>query len=252
MPKWVKRLIAVVVAFGVLAGLGEVALRLIVPSTVAGAVRSQLKLTADHPVDVSLGGSALLSALQGRVGNIMVAVADAPLYEGLTADVQVEAGSVPFNPFWGEMRDASVTLTVPQEQLGPAISVFTNGLVDEGEIRDGALKVGRTMEIFGMPVPLSATLRLAIDGDGNVEVQPEGLSAAGLDVGPEQLQQMTGSLLEPLLQPRTVCVRDQLPRGVELTSITLSSLGSAVITADLAPGLISDKAEQAKGVCEAE
>lgn len=252
MPKWGKRLLAVVIAVAVLAGLGEVALRLIVPSTIATAVRTQLQLTPDHPVDVSLGGSALLHALGGSVGDLSVSVPDAPLIEGLVADARLEAGSVPFNPLAGEIRDGSVQLTVSQDRLGPMIATLTNGVADSGSVQNGAITVGRSMEIFGQQVPLSATLRLAIVDGGDVEVQPEGLSAAGLDLSAEQLVQITGSALEPLLQPRTVCVKDQLPRGLTLTDITLSSTGSAIVSADLSPRILSDPGEQEMGVCAAE
>lgn len=251
MPTWVKRLIAVVIAIAVLAGLSEAALRLIVPSTVAAAVRTGLKLTPDHPVDVSLGGSALLHALGGRVGDITVAVPNAPLFEGLEADAKLEAGSVPFNPFSGKIRDGSVQLTVSPDRLGPMIATLTNGVADSGEVQNGAITVGRTMEIFGQQVPLSATLNLSVDATGDIEVLPEGLSAAGLDLSTEQLAQMTGSALEPLLQSRTVCVKDQLPKGLALTDITLSSTGSVIVSAELAPGILSDAKEQAKGTCEA-
>lgn len=251
MPTWTKRLIGVVIAVALLAGVAEIALRLIVPGTVATAVRTGLKLTPDHPVEVSLGGSALLFALGGRVGDITVTVPDAPLFEGVEADARLEAGSVPFDPTSADIRDGSVELTVSRDRLGPMIATLTNGVADSGEVRDGALKVGRTMEIFGQQVPLSATLKLDVVDGGDVEVRPEGLSAAGLDLSAEQLAQITGSALEPLLQPRIVCVKDQLPRGITLTDITFSSTGSAIVSADLAPGILSDPEEQANGTCGA-
>lgn len=251
MPKWAKRLTAVVVTIAVLAGLGEIALRLIIPSTIAGAVRSQLKLTPDHPVDVSLGGSALLHALTGRVGDVTVDVPDTPLIEGLTADASLRAGSVPFNPTSGEIREGSVALTLSQEQLGPVISTLTSGVADSGEVRDGALVVGRTMELFGQQVPLSATLKLAVVDGGDVQVTPEGLSAAGFDLTSDMIAQMGGSMLEPLLQPRTVCVRDQLPKGLTLTDLRFSSTGSATIEAALSPDILSDPAERDPGSCAA-
>lgn len=251
MASWVKRLIAIVVSVAVLAGLGEIALRLIIPNAIAGAVRSQLKLTPDHPVDVSLGGSALLYAVTGRVGDVTVDVPDTPLIEGLTADASLHAASVPFNPTSGEIREGSVALTLSPEQLGAVISTLTSGVADTGEVRDGSLVVGRTMEFFGQQVPLTATLQLAVVGDGDVEVTPEGLSAAGLDLSTEMIAQAGGSVLEPLLQPRTVCVRDQLPKGLKLTGISFSSTGSATIEADLAPGILSDPAQRDTGSCEA-
>ena len=66
----------------------------------------------------------------------------------------------------------------------------------------------------------------------------------------EELGSVTGSLLDPVLQPQLVCVRDRLPRGVTVTSIDLSTDGKAVVRADLAPGIASDPAEREKGTCE--
>lgn len=251
MPKWAKRLIAVAISLAVLAGLGEIALRLIVPSVVSSAVRTGLKLSPDHPVDVSLGGSALLAALGGKVGNITVAVPDAPLYDGIEADAKLSAASVPFNPMSGEISDGVVTLTVSEERLGPMIATLTNGVADAGQVQRDAITVGRTSEVFGQTVPISATLKLDVDANGDIEVKPEGLSAAGLDLSADQLVQISGSALEPLLQTRTVCVKDHLPRGITLSNITLSSTGSATVSATLAPGILSDSSQQEQGSCSA-
>jgi hypothetical protein len=132
------------------------------------------------------------------------------------------------------------------------VNLVTQGVAQTGEVRDGSLVVGRSIEIFGQEVPLSASLGVAVAGAGEIEIEPRGVTAAGLDLSTEQLAQAAGGLLDPLLQPQVLCVRDQLPRGVALTGITLSSTGSATISADLAPGIVSDERERLNGSCSEE
>ncbi|UOQ60255.1 DUF2993 domain-containing protein [Leucobacter rhizosphaerae] len=247
-PRWWLRILGVVVALGLLAGAAEVALRLIIPGVIAGAVRSQLNMTDDHPVDVSLGGSALFSAVRGEVGDVTIAVPNVPLLEGVETDASLHAAAVPFDPTSGEISDGTVELVVPKDQLGAVVDLVTSGVAQTGEVRDGALVVGRSIEMFGQEVQLSASIGITVV-DGAVEIEPLGVKAAGFDFTAEQISAATGSLLDPVLQPQTVCVRDQLPAGVTLTDISLSSTGSATIRASLAPGILSDPAQQAQGTC---
>ncbi|WP_336651875.1 MULTISPECIES: hypothetical protein [unclassified Leucobacter] len=249
-PRWWIRLLGVLVAVALLAGAAEVALRLIVPDTIRSAARVGLGLSAEHPVEVSLGGSALLYALRGGVGDVTVTVPDAPLIEGVQADATVHAALVPFNPMVGEIHGATVSLRVDREQLGPVVNLVTQGVAQTGEVQDGSLVVGRSIDLFGQSIPLSAKLGVAVAGAGEIEIEPRGVTAAGLDLNAEQLTQAAGGLLDPLLRPQVLCVREQLPRGVALTGITLSSTGSATITADLDPRIVSDAQQRENGSCE--
>lgn len=247
-PRWWLRILGVVVVIGVLAGAAEVALRLIIPGVIAGAVRSELKMTEDHPVDVSLGGSALISALQGQVGNVTIDVPNIPLLEGVETDASLQAAAVPFNPLEGEITDGSVELTVPKDQLGAVVDLLTSGVAQTAEVSDGALVVGRSIEMFGQEVQLAASIGITVV-DGAVQIEPLGVKAAGFDLTAEQISAATGDLLDPVLKPQTVCILDQLPRGVTLTDIGLSSTGSATIRADLDPSILSDPAQQEQGSC---
>lgn len=247
--RWWTKLIAVVVVVGLLGAAAEFALRLIIPGVIAGAVRTELKLTDDHPVDVSLGGSTLLNAVRGGVGDVTVEVPDAPVMNGIQADGSLHADLVPFNPTSGDITNGTVDLTLDKDQLGPVISLLTQGVAQTGEVQGGELVVGRSVETFGQQLTISA--RLGVKAvDGAVEIDPLGLSAAGFDLSTEQLAQATGSLLDPILKPQTVCIADQLPRGITLTDIVLSSTGSVTLKASLAPGIISDSAEQQQGTCD--
>ena len=247
---WWGRLIVGLVVIGALAGAAEFALRLILPGVITGAVQSQLKLSDDHPVDVQLGGSQLLAAVGGGLGDVTVAVPDTPLFDGLAADVKVHADRVPFAVTSGEISGATAELTVPKAQLNDFAAILTNGIAQSAEVRDGGLVVGRTMEILGQQVPLSATLGLEVV-DGNVQIEPRGASAAGFDLDTEQIASVTGEMFAPLLKPHEFCISDRLPAGVTVTDVALSSTGSVTVRADLAPGIASDPAQQAPGSCKA-
>ena len=237
-------------AIAVLGGAAELALRLIVPGVVAAAVRDQLGLTPDHPVEVSLGGSALLHAIRGGVGDVSVRVPAAPLVKGIAVDAAAHADFSPFDPARGEIRGATVALTVPEGEIGSVVSLLTRGVAQTGEVRDGELVVGRTVEVLGQRIPLTATIAVAVS-DGDVEVEPRGLSAGGLGLGVEQIARATGSLLDPILRPHVVCVRDRLPAGVSLTEIALSSTGSVTLRADVDPRIASDPRLLDPGSCGA-
>ncbi len=247
-PRRWAGILAVVIALGVLAGAAEFALRLIIPGVIENAVRDQLRLTDDHPVEVSLGGSALLNAVRGGVGDVTVTIPDAPILEGIELEASAHADFSPFDPQRGEISGGTATLTVPKEQLGPVVEMLTSGVAQTGEVSDGELVVGRSVDILGQQVPLTASLGLAV-ANGDIEIEPRGVSAAGFDLDAEQIAQATGSLLDPILSPHTVCVRDRLPAGIELTDIALSSTGSATISARLAPDIFSDPTRLEPGSC---
>lgn len=246
--RWGRRILATLLGLALLAGAVEAALRLIIPGVVSGIVREQLQLTDDHPVDVSLGGSTLLHALRGGIGDVTIEIPNAPLVEGIPVDAKAYADFSPWNPQSGAIRGGTASLTVPKDQLGAVIELLTAGVAQTGEVRSGELEVGRGVEIFGQQLSLTARIALAVN-DGDVEIEPRGVSAAGLDLSAEQISQATGSLLDPVLQPQSVCVRDRIPAGITLTDIVLSSTGSVKIDADLAPEILSDPAQLELGSC---
>lgn len=245
---WIGVLIAVVVV-AVLGVAAELVLRQVIPNRVTEIVREELDLPADAPVDVTLGGSALLNALRGGIGDVTVEIPRAPIVEGVEVDARAHAEFSPFDPEHGSIRGATAELTVPKDQLGAVIKILTSGVADTGEVSNGDLVVGRTIEALGQSLPITARLAFAVN-DGDVEVEPRGVAAAGLDLSAEQISRLTGSLLDPVLKPQTVCVRDRLPAGITLTEISLSKAGSVTIGAKLAPDILSNPAMLEPGTCE--
>lgn len=247
--RWWKRLIGFVVVLGVLAGAAELALRFIIPSVVETAVRDKLNISRDEPVDVTLGGSALLHALTGRIGDLAVDASNVSLIDGVTADVTLTAASIPFNPTSGEMRDGAASLTLQNDQIDPVVALLTRGVAESGQVQDDELLVSRSVTVLGINVPVTAGLSFGVDS-GAVTVEPTSVGAAGLDLSAEQIAAATGSTLDAILQPHTVCIADQLPQGVTLTDIDLSQAGEIRISASLAPGLLSDETQLENGTCD--
>ncbi len=247
MPRWGKVLLVFVAMLIVLAGVGEFGLRTVIPGIVQGQIRDKLNLPKSHPVDVELGGSALLHAIQGGVGDIDVEVPDAPVADGVEATLSLHADRIPFAVTSGEMRGATASVFVPSSKLSSVISTLTSGLADEGRTLGGTLIVGKTITAFGFSVPLEGTLRLsAIDGE--VQVTPAGLSAVGFDLNTDQIVAATGGLLEPLLSPRVICIADQVPQGVTLEKIDVATGGVRVDVA-LADDFLSNSARLELGTC---
>lgn len=247
--KWIKWVVAAVVAVAVLAVAAEVVLRQVIPNTVADSVRTELQLADDHPVEVELGGSALLSALRGGVSDISVDVPDIPVLEGVELDALAHADFVPFDPEHGRIRGATASLVAPADQLDALISLATQGFASTGEVKNGDIVVGGSLEVFGQSITATATFGLQIEG-GDLVIEPKALDAAGFDLDVEQLRGLAPRLAEPVVGAHTVCVRDRLPAGVKLTRLTLDPDGSARISAKIAPGILSDPTQLDPGTCD--
>lgn len=247
MKRWVKVLIIVAASLLVLGGVAEWGLRLFVPGIIQQEVRKSLNLPKSHPVDVELGGSALLNAIGGGLGDVSVEVPDAPVVEGLTATLAFHADRVPFAATSQAMSDATASIFVPAGELDPVVSLLTNGVATSGTTSGGELVVGRSLEVFGFSVPITARLALSAE-DGRVRIEPRGLAAVGFDLSAEQLASATGRLLDPLLSPQLVCVSDKIPAGVTIESIDVAMNGVRV-GVRLAPTLLADAAQRQPGTC---
>lgn len=251
--RWWLRALVIVFAIAALGGLAELALRAIIPTVIAGLVREKLDLPQSHPVDVTLGGSALIPALTGHVNDVTLRVDDVNVYGDIHADISASAASIPFDPSSGRMQGATASVTIPSDNMGPLMSLVSNGLIDEGEVHNGTIELGHTMQMFGFDAHVSATLAVSID-DGNLLIEPSAIKAAGFDLTAEQLRPLLGNTAAALLDAHTVCVRDQIPAGITLTRVDLTSTlsgGAATVTAALDPDLLSNPKEQQPGSCEA-
>ena len=247
-PRWWLRILSGVVVLALLGGAAELALRMIIPGIVGAQVRQALDLSSDHQVETELGGSVALRALTGKVGDVTVRVPDAPVVSGIVADLSAHADSVPFNVAGGEIVGGTARITLSSGQLDPAVALLTRGVAETGEIDQGELVVGRSTDVFGQAIPLTVRLALSVE-DGDVLLSPTSVSVVGLSLTAEQISAATGTLLDPILRPEPLCVRSEIPAGITLTDISLSSTGSANIDVALSPRILSDATMRQPGSC---
>lgn len=250
--RWWLRITITLVVVVALAGIAELALRAIIPNIFASIVRDNMGLSADHPVDVELEGSALFPALTGHVNDVTLRVPDVPVLDGISVDLSATAASIPFDPTQGEIVGATASARVPSRDMSTLVSLVSDGLIDEGTVQNGEIELGRTMQMFGWETQISASLALSIK-DGDVLVDPTEIKAAGFDLSVDQLRPLLGETAATLLDTHTVCVRDKLPAGITLTDIDLSANaegGSATVTASLAPDLLSNPKQMQPGSCK--
>lgn len=143
--------------------------------------------------------------------------------------------------------ELTAAIYVKTADLGPVISMLTSGVADSGKTSSGELVVGHQLEALGFTVPIEATLGLsAIDGE--VLVEPRGLSAVGFDLSVDQLAAATGGLLDPLLSARQLCVSEWIPAGATLNDISITPSGARV-EFGLAPDFLSNPVQQELGTC---
>ncbi len=250
---WLRGILALVV-LGVLAGGAELALRAIIPQVIASQLREHLGLPDGHPVEVALGGSALVPALSGHVDQVELTIPDLTVFDGIETTLRASADSLPFDPSKGDIVGATASATIPSNSMDEVMALVTNGFVDEGEVRSGELVLGRALPLFGYEVQLTASIAVSVDR-GDLRIEPRGVNAAGFDLTAEQLRPLLGEAAAGLLDPHTICIRDQLPAGITLTDIELRSTalgGSATVTAALAPDVLSNPSQQQPGSCDGE
>ena len=250
-PRWWLRIVATVFAIAALAGIGELGLRAIIPNVIAGLVRENLHLSTKHPVEVELVGSALVHALAGNVGDVTLRVPALKVMDGIEVDMAATAASIPFNPSNGEIKGASASATIPSGDMSALVSLVSEGLIDEGTVRNGEIELSRTMQMFGWDTQIAASLALSIQ-DGDVLVDPTEIKAAGFDLTVDQLRPLLGEAAATLLDTHTLCVRDRLPAGITLTDIDLRANGEggqATVTATPAPDLLSNPKQMQMGSC---
>lgn len=246
--RFLKRFTIAVIVVAILALAGELVLRQVIQSRIADEVRSSMQLADDHTVNVTLGGSALLHAAQGGVGDVTLHVPDVQILEGVAVDASAHASFAPFDTKNGELRGGIGSLTVPSSELDALVSQITQGFAETATVNQGNLRVERTLDVLGQEMPVSVTLGLSI-ADGDILVTPVDLQAGGLSIDAEALRSFAPGFAETVADGHAVCVRDRLPQGITLKSLAVEDSGAVTLDADLDPEILSNPAQLELGTC---
>ncbi len=243
--RWIAVVIIVVVLLAGLAVAAEFIARSIVAGTVRTLVVQQVGLPADQEVDVEVSGVVLPQLIAGRLDDVRVASDDVALGP-LTGDVTVALQGVPIS---GDSAatggEASVRLD--EEQLRALLGRL-DGFPAEGVSLAGTdLAVETEVSVFGVGIPVGVTLTPGA-AEGDLTLTPTAFQLAGAQIDADQLRGQLGGLADGVVRTWDLCIADQLPAGLTLTSVSVQ--GADVVAGfDIDGGVLVDPALQQNGTC---
>lgn len=238
---WVLAIVVVVLAALVIAA--EFIARAVLPGVVRSIVIEQLDLPSDQQLEVQADGILLPQLIAGRLDTLHLSTGSVTL-EGLTGAVDITAQGVPLRG--GDLAGATGTIRVDESQFTTLLA-DTDLPVDTVAFEAPNATVSGSVSVLGVAIPISLTVEPGV-ADGDLELTPVGLTVGGLEIDAEQVGSSLGALGANLTQTQRVCIADQLPAGLTLTSLEIDG-SAAVIDVDVDGAITTDESLQEPGVC---
>lgn len=235
----------VLVVVAALAVVAELVARQIVPDMIRSAVVEQLALPADHPVDVEVDGILLPQLIAGSLADVRIA-SEAVTVGAFGGDVTAQFADVPIRGD-GAAAGGSAEVRMSTEQLRSLLATIESFPAETIELHEPNVTASTEFSLFGATIGLGLELEPSA-ADGDLVLSPVEGSIAEARVTADQLRQQFGSLLDPLLQDRSVCVASSMPAALTLQSIEV--VGDELVAGfDIDGRIINDPALQQNGSC---
>ncbi len=244
---WVVGGIVVAVVLLVVAAVAivETAVRSQIEAGIASQVRTELGLSADHPVSVSIAGPLTPQLLVQSLGELTISSPDVPL-GSVTANVSVVAQDVSLTPPH-TMSGGEATVSLDAGQLSSALTSVAGVELSDVAISDGTVTVGTSVTVFGVGIPLRLALAPSADA-GTLVLTPESVSVGTLALTADQARQQFGDVADQLLGGWRICVAQYLPAGLRLHAVNVDG-SSLVASVTIDDRILRDPALQEKGAC---
>lgn len=238
-------LVVILVIVAVLAVVAELVARQIVPSTIRATVVEQLQLPEDHPVDVQVDGILVPQLIAGTLADVRLASQDVTVGD-FSGDVTAQLEGVPVRADRAAAGGtAEVRMTT--EQLRSLLTTIDGFPAETIELAAPNVSASTEVELLGATIPLGLVLEPRA-AEGDLVLSPVEGNVAEATVTADQLREQFGSLLDPLLQDRSVCIAGSLPAALTLDSIEVADT-ELVAGFAIDGGIIHDPALQANGAC---
>jgi hypothetical protein len=210
-------------------------------------VVSALALPNDDGVRVDFGAaSMLLQVISGSINTVDLDIDEFTIGE-LTGSANVVARDVPLSE-GAAINDLAIDFTISEENLGTLVSTYSAGAVDDVGLEDGLISITTDVELLAFSLPVTLGLE-ATATDGDLVFTPDSVAVNGATLTADEVRDSYfGSVAEPLLEPRSFCVAEQLPKSLVLTGVQVEGQ-SLVLTLDGAGTVLSEEAFAAKGSC---
>ena len=246
--RWPLIVVAIVVLVGAALVITEVALKQIVPNTMADLARESVGLSDDHPVDVEVAGYLTPQVLFGTFQEVRLEADNVPLFEGIRASVSGVAHDLPRDVTKRALGETELTAKFTEEQLIEVLHLLSRGVGQNLEIEQEKLTISHEIPIFGQAIPISVAFLPSVV-DGQLHIAPISVDAAGvLSLTVDQLANF--QLFAPYADGIDVCVAEYMPAGVTLERLAISTTKTLALTVSLDAEIGVDETLQQPGICE--
>jgi len=199
--------VALVVADGVVRGVAE--------ERVREQVGSAVGVPADEVEATVHGFPVLLQLAQGRLQEVDATVPGADL-GAVSGDLEFTATGVPTSA-GGAVDSVEARFAMSEDDLARAGDLFGLASITGVSIVEPEVRVGAEFEVFGIAIGVAVGLEPSIE-DGSLVVTPSSVALNGAQTTVQAIRDQFGTLLDGVLQPRSVCLADRLPASLTLES----------------------------------
>ncbi len=196
-----------VVADGVVRGVAE--------ERVREQVGSAVGVPADDVEATVHGFPVLLQLAQGRLQEVDATVPGADL-GSVSGDFEFTATGVPTSG-GGAVDGVEARFAMSEDDLARAGDLFGLASITGVSLAEPEVRVGAEFEVFGISVGLAVGLEPSVE-DGALVVTPSSVALNGAQTTVQAIRDQFGTLLDGVLQPRSVCLADRLPASLSLES----------------------------------
>ena len=186
-------------------------------TSIRTALTTALGLESGHPMDIDLGGAALLpQVISGTLDTVDVRVDDVAI-DDIVADVRFSALDVPVDSSQ-PLRTLTATATVDESEISKLGDALSGVDVDSISLADGTVVATTVLSAFGFEVPVSAALEPSVDG-GAIEFAPLSFTVNDSTLSLAQVRASRfGDFVDSLLPQQSFCVAEYLPESIVLES----------------------------------
>lgn len=241
--RWPWVLLIVIVVLAALGVAAELVTRAVLPGVVRGIVIEKLALPADQQLDVEASGILLPQLIGGHLDELHLST-DSVTIGGITGSADVTAVGVPLRG--GDLTDAHGAVRIDQDEFTRLIAA-SDLPIDEIRFSEPDVTALGSFSIFGVPVPVSATVTPGADA-GELLLTPVGVQVAGVTLNAAEIADRFGAAAAWLTEPQRICIADQLPAGLTVTGLEVEGV-EAVIDIDVDGAIVTDPSLQQNGVC---
>lgn len=241
--RWPWVLLVIVVVVAALAAAAEFIARAILPDTVRAIVISELDLPADQQLAVQTEGMLLPQLISGRLDSLRLTT-ESVTVEGLTGAVDVTARGVPLRG--GDLGSASGTVRIAEAEFATLLE-GSDLPIETVTLDEPDATITGSIPVFAFTLPLSLTVTPSAEA-GELLLTPVRATIGDFALDAAEISDRFPGAGDQLAEPQRICIADQLPAGVTLTSLAVTGK-SATAGFEVNGGMLSDAKLQEPGIC---